>query len=124
MDVIKAHPLPALLNNALSDTVNETLLLYSQGNDIETIAHKRELGVSTVYSHLAAAIGAGLINVRDVLSLDDAQYTEICQALELHETGVEGKLKPVHEALDESYVYGVLRCVQADLYKDGAEERT
>lgn len=124
IDAIKAHPLPPLLNNSLSNTVNETLLLYSQHKDVETIALERELKASTVYSHLAAAIGAGLLDVREVLPLDDTEYAEIRQTLELHATGIEGALKPVHESLDETYDYGVLKCVQADLYRDGAEERT
>ena len=120
IDVIREYPLPALLNNKLSNTVNETLMLYSQHKDTETIANEREISQSTVYSHLAAAIEAGLLNARDVLALDDIQYAEIQQAMEMHATGVEGKLKPVHESLDETYNYGVLRCVQADLYKETA----
>ncbi len=123
MEVIKAHPLPPLLNNTLSTTINDTLLLYSQHKDVETIAHERELKPSTVYTHLAAAIGAGLLDVREVLSLEEIQYTEIRQTMDMHATGIEGALKPVHESLDEVYDYGVLKCVQADLYKEGAGER-
>ena len=120
IDVIHNHPLPALLDNTLSDTVNDSLLLYAQGLSPEQIAQQRELAAGTVYTHLAAAIEAGLLQAEQVLSLDTGQYSEIINALKLHETGQQGTLKPVYDALDEAYDYGVLRCVQADLYKEQA----
>ena len=111
--LIGEYPLPALLENNLSDTVNETLLLYQQGLDAEAIADKRQLKISTIYSHFAAAVEAGLLDVRKLLPLDDAQYQEITTAMTLVKTCEEMTLKPLYEALEEAYDYGILKCVTA-----------
>ena len=115
LDRILAHPLPGILANDLSDTVNETLYLHTQGRDPETIARLRELRPSTVYGHLAEAIAAGLVRAPEVLPLDESQYTEIVNAFELLGADREGQLKPVHAALNEAYDYGILKCVLAGL---------
>ena len=115
LDEIRAHPLPELLDNNLSDTVNETLMLLDQGLAVETIAERRELKSSTIYGHLAEAIEVGLLDARKVLPLSDAQYAEIAHSMELLNACGQGSLKLVFEALDEAYDYGVLKCVQAAL---------
>ncbi|NOX42731.1 MAG: DNA helicase RecQ [Gammaproteobacteria bacterium] len=113
--IIAAPPLPAFLNNQLSDTVNETLFLISQQKDINTIAQERGISGSTVYTHLADAIEAGLLDPCNVLPLDNEQYSEIVNALEMYGDGDEKRLKPVFEALEANYDYGILKCVQASL---------
>lgn len=115
LNAIKAHRLPPLLDNHLSDTVNETLALHLEGRDADGIAQERDLKPSTVYGHFAEAIAAGLLEARAVLALNDAQYTEIADALELLDATGEGRLKPVYEALDQAYDYGILKCVLASL---------
>jgi ATP-dependent DNA helicase RecQ len=112
---IALHPLPELLNNRLSATVNETLILYQQGLPIEQIAQQRDAKTSTVYTHLADAIEIGLLDALDVLDLDQEQYQEIVLIIESMEDEEKGRLKPVYEALDQQYDYGVLRCVQASI---------
>lgn len=112
---IANYPLPALLDNSLSDTVNATLQCHLQGKGAETIAADRNLKAATIYTHFAETIAAGLLEPRDVLPLNDAEYTEIVNALELLGTSGDSPLKPVHEALEEKYDYGILRCVQAGL---------
>ena len=111
--VILNHPLPDLLKNSLSATVNETLMLYQQDQAVEQIAQTRETKVSTIYTHLAAAIEVGLLDVRKVLALTDSEYETIVFAIESMNDDDSGRLKPVHEALDEQYDYGILKCVQA-----------
>jgi len=115
IEIIAAHPLPDMLNNRLSDTVNESLLLFSQGHGVDEIARRRALIPSTVYGHLAEAIEAGLVDVRDVLALDDDRLTEITNALEMFASEDGIRLKPAYEALDEAYDYAVLKCVKASL---------
>ncbi len=115
LDEIMAHPLPALLDNRLSETVNETLYLHLQGKEVAEIAWKRGIKTSTVYAHFAEAIEAGLLDARAILPLDDAQYSEIVNAIELLDVLEEGRLKPVHEALEGAYDYGILRCVLAGM---------
>ncbi len=111
--LIGEYPLPALLQNNLSDTINDTLLLYQQGLDAEAIADKRQLKISTIYSHFAAAVEADLLDVRKLLPLDDAQYQEIKTAMAVVKTCEEMALKPLYEALEEAYDYGILKCVTA-----------
>ena len=115
LQTIQAHPLPELLDNQLSDTINNTLYLYSQGKDIDSIAAERQLNTSTIFSHLADAIEVGLVDVRDIVSLDDSQYKEIVHTMEMLAPEEQHKLKPVYDALDQAYDYGILRCVQASL---------
>jgi len=112
---IAKYPLDELLNNRLSGTVNETLMLYQTGLNIADIAKQRELKENSVYGHLADAIEVGLLDVRDVLELDDAQYQEIVLMIESLEDESKGRIKPIYEALDEEYNYGVIKCVQASI---------
>lgn len=113
MDEIKKYPLSELLDNRLSETVNETLMLYQGDLTIEKIAQQRDIKISTIYTHLADAIEVGLLNVRDVIDLDDARYNEIISLIEYFSEEEKGRLKPVFDELDGEIDYGVLKCVQA-----------
>ncbi len=113
--VIVDHPLTDLLDNRLSDTVNATLMLYQQGLAIDVIAAKREVKDSTVYMHLAEAIEVGLLEARAVLGLSAADYDEIVRMIESFEEADKGRLKPVYDAFEGQYHYGLLRCVRASL---------
>lgn len=112
---IAKYPLSELLDNNLSQTVNETLMLYQQGKSINEIIKQRELTATTVYTHLSAAIEMGLLDVKEVLELDEQKYDEIVFAIESFGDDEERRLKPVFEALDGVYDYGMLRCVQASI---------
>ena len=112
---INSHPLPGLLDNSLNETTNETLYLFTQGNDAATIASKRDLKLSTIYTHFADAIAADLIDARDILPIDASQYKEIVNTFELLGVNPTDSLKPAFEALDQAYDYGLLKCVLASL---------
>lgn len=114
LKVIAQHPLPVLLDNNLSDTVNETLTQFQQGHDVESIARLRELKTSTIYMHLSEAIELGLLDVKAVLGLSELEYKEIVFLIETQSDG-DGRLKPVFDALEGEYDYGQLRCVQASI---------
>jgi ATP-dependent DNA helicase RecQ len=113
LETMGRHPLPEILDNKLSDTVNETLILYSQGLGPDEIARRRELKSSTIWSHLAAAIEAGLLDARQVVQLEPAAYDTIVAAMEDLHTCESGILSPLYEALGQAYDYGVLKCVVA-----------
>ncbi|NOQ82261.1 MAG: ATP-dependent DNA helicase RecQ, partial [Methylophaga sp.] len=115
IDEIAQYPLSELLNNRLSSTVNETLICYQQGLEIEKIAQQRDVKTNTIYTHLADAIEVGLLDVRDVLDLSDAEYNEVIFVLESQEDQEKGRLKPAYDELDGEYDYGILRCVQASI---------
>jgi ATP-dependent DNA helicase RecQ len=111
MQVVGQHPLPAVLNNNFSDTINETLALHYQTLDIESIAAKRELSVSTIYSHLADVIEAGMLKSSDVLDIDDEDIDTIERMAEFLKSKETGALKPLYEDLEAQWDYGILRCV-------------
>lgn len=113
--LILQHPLSELLNNGLRDTVNHTLILHEQGLTPAEIASVRELKISTVYSHLSGGIEAGLLDVKNVLDLQEAEFNEISLTIESLGEKAES-LKAVYHALDEAYDYGVIRCMMASLY--------
>jgi ATP-dependent DNA helicase RecQ len=104
-----------LLNNKLSATVNQTLAGHLRGLDAEAIAAERRLDVATIYGHFAEAIEAGLLEARQVLSLDEAEIDEIIEAFDRCHTVDSGKLGPAHAALEGRYDYGVLKCMLAEL---------
>ena len=111
MDVIRDHPLPELLDNNFSETINETLSLHLEGLDAEAIAAKRNLANGTIYGHLAEAIEAGMITSRQVLQIDEAEILAIEQAAELLNCKETGAIKPLFEEFDETWNYGILKCV-------------
>jgi ATP-dependent DNA helicase RecQ len=113
LELIGSEPLPRLLDNQLSDTVNDTLLLYSQGLRPEEIARRRELKVGTIYNHLAEAIEDGLLEAREVLPLEAEEYDAIVATMEELHSCEEGRLAPLYEALGQAYDYGILKCVAA-----------
>jgi ATP-dependent DNA helicase RecQ len=110
---IHEHPLPEALRNNLSDTVNESLWLQQSGLSAEAIARERALKVSTVYSHFAEAIELGLLDPGEVLPLDQDEYDRIVSAMEELQICDEGRLKPLFDALDGAWDYGILQCVAA-----------
>ncbi len=95
-----------------SDTVNETLQLFRSGQDIETIASKRNIKTSTVYSHLASCIEQGELNLDEVIDLKPQDISIIHETLLSVDDGSR-KLKPAYDALDGMFDYNILRCVQA-----------
>jgi len=115
LEVIAQHRLPEVLSNNLPDTIKQTLFFHQQGKSINDIADERDLQTSTVYSHFADAIEFGLLDVMDVIHLEDEEYKEIMDTIDLLDAKTEGKIKPVYEALDEQYEYGILKCVMASV---------
>ena len=64
---------------------------------------------------MADAIEVGLLDVKDVLDLEDSEYQEITMMIESLEDDSKGRIKPIYDALDEEYEYGVIKCVQASI---------
>ncbi len=97
----------------LSETVEVTLDLLAEGHDLEAIAARRGLKPTTIYTHIAQGLEAGRIEARQVPGLDDATIDRVGDVFEHlgEETGYA--LKPVYEALDGRYDYGLLRCVRS-----------
>jgi ATP-dependent DNA helicase RecQ len=102
-------------DSRLSPTVNRTLALHRKGVAPEEIAADRNLDVSTVYTHFADAIEAGVLAADDVLDLDPSDLDEIHAVFERLGTLDSGKLGPAHAALDGRFEYGILKCLLAEL---------
>jgi ATP-dependent DNA helicase RecQ len=115
LDTIRAFARRPELDNRLSPTVNQTLALHVEGRTADDIAAVRGLDVSTVYTHFADAIEAGVVAVDDVLDLDPAETDEILATFERLGTLESGKLGPAHAALDGRFAYGILKCLLAEL---------
>ncbi len=115
LEIIKEHPLPELLNNNFNDSVNITLELYQKGMKLEQIAKQRGLVISTIQSHLAQAIEAGMLKAKDVLDLSNDEIALIENMAESLNIVEEQALKPLYMALEEKWEYGILRCVVAGM---------
>ena len=113
--IIQDHPRQEILDNSLSDTVNQTLQLFTQGLGAENIARQRELSLQTIYNHLSSAIAADIIPLEQVISLKKTELDEIVFALELALDDNDSSLKSVYESLDGAYDYHILSCVKASL---------
>ena len=95
-----------------SDTVNETLVMFRSGQDVDTIASTRNIKTTTVYAHLASCIEQGELNLEEVIDIKPQDISIIHETLLSVDDGSR-KLKPVYDALDGMFDYHVLRCVQA-----------
>jgi len=101
----------------LADSAEVSLEAFKQGFTPEQIAEQREFKPSTIYGHLSEAIEQGLLELHQVIQLNDDEIHDIeDQLLELPPEELH-TLKPVFEAFDGEYHYGILRCVRANLWR-------
>jgi ATP-dependent DNA helicase RecQ len=99
----------------LTSTVRETIERLRAGETVEAIAVDRGLKPSTIYGHLARGIEAGQLQVRDVVPLRDQDIRSIEDAFRALAPASAVALKPVYDALDGAFDYGVLGCVRAGM---------
>jgi ATP-dependent DNA helicase RecQ len=101
---------------SLSTTVLETLALFKQNNSLASIALIRQLTEVTIYNHASQLIREQKLLLRDVVDVDKKTLEVIESCLVEHGlTEVGGQLKPIFEALNEEFDYGLLRCVYMSL---------
>jgi ATP-dependent DNA helicase RecQ len=101
--------------SGLNDSASETLRLLKTGLSPDDIAEARGFKVTTIYTHFAQIIAAGELHLSEVLTLDDAQISQIKQAIITAGGGESAALKPVYDALGGAYSYGILGCVRASM---------
>jgi ATP-dependent DNA helicase RecQ len=101
--------------SGLTDTIRETLELFRSGQGVEAIAEQRGLKPSTVYTHLERCIEEGHVAVQDVVRLDHETVRAIEFAIERLPENALMSLKPIYEAFEGRYDYGLLRCVRAGM---------
>jgi len=113
IQVIKDYPLPKEVNAQFSDTVNETLVLFSEELAIANIAEQRKLAEGTIYGHLAEAIAAGMLDPLDVLQMEQDDYHLIAQTIASFSDEPQGRVKKIRDVLGEEFSYGEIQCVIA-----------
>jgi ATP-dependent DNA helicase RecQ len=101
--------------SGLNDTMRETLDLFRSGRSVEAIAEQRALKISTVYTHLERCIEEGHVAAKDVVRLDPETVQAIEFAIERLPENALMSLKPIYEAFEGRYDYGLLRCVRAGM---------
>jgi len=95
----------------LNETASLTLSLIRQGLTVPEITAQRQLKETTIRNHCAEAIAAGLLAPEAALEISEDEMQNIAHAIKTHSVG--GALKPVFDALEGKYDYGILRCVMA-----------
>jgi ATP-dependent DNA helicase RecQ len=99
----------------LSGTVQETLELFRAGMPPENIAERRGIKAETIYNHLARCIEEGELTMAEVVRLPDDEIRTIERAFGQLAEESPFTLKPVFDACQGKYSYGLLRCVRAGL---------
>ena len=103
---------------SLSDSVSETVDLFRLGYDAEKIAKQRGFTMDTIYNHLAQALEQGIVELAEVVALPEAEIHAIQDAILGMPDAQRNALKPIFEAFNGQYSYGVLRCVRAAMQLD------
>ena len=97
-------------------TYKETLELYNNGLSVEAIAEKRNLGLSTIMSHLAKLyLDGSPIDLSPFISNDEVQ--QIAAAKTTLDSPVA--LKPYFDYFEEKIDYGKIRLALAIIEKQG-----
>ena len=99
----------------LSGTVRETLALFREGVTVDHIAERRGLKTNTVYTHLARCIEEGELALQDVVRLGDDEVKTIHYVFGQLPPDAAEALKPVYDAFQGRYDYGLLRCIRAGM---------
>jgi ATP-dependent DNA helicase RecQ len=101
--------------SSLSETVAETVNLLRAGYSAEQIAQQRGLKLDTIYTHLAEAIAADLVELNAAVAVPASEVQQIQEAILALPEEQKNALKPVFELFGGVYSYGVLRCIKAQL---------
>jgi ATP-dependent DNA helicase RecQ len=111
-----ASPHPSS-NTDFSGTVEATLQAFNQGQSLEQIAAQRQLKPSTIYTHLSKAIEQGHLELRQVIKIKEEEIHEIEEELLNRPQEEQHTLKPVFEAFEGLYDYGILECIRANIWR-------
>ncbi len=99
----------------LSDTMAETVALFRLGYNVNQIARQRELKDDTIYSHLSQSLEQGMLVLKDVVELPDAEIKQLEDTILNLPEEQKNALKPVYDLFEGKYSYGILRCIRAAL---------
>ena len=94
--------------------MEETLQLHRAGMNANEIAAQRNLKATTIYGHLAQWIEIGEIELQQVVDLSEIEIKHIQNAF-LNSGDETKKLKPVYDAFEGAFDYGLLQCIRASI---------
>jgi uncharacterized protein YpbB len=97
----------------LSETYLETLNLINAQKSIAEIVELRKLAPSTIETHLAKIIGAGLLEPEPFVSVEN--INQIREVIAMH--GTE-RLQALKETLPESISFGEIKMVVSAVIRD------
>ncbi|CAN5271928.1 DNA helicase RecQ [soil metagenome] len=95
------------------DTYTISLKMFKNGASIDEIAQKRELGISTIETHLVRFIPSGEVKLTEIVP--EYKIETIRNAI--IEMNAEQGIGPIKEFLGEDYSYGEIRAVVADFMR-------
>ncbi len=100
--------------NRNGSTYSLTLELLNQGMSASQVAHRRELAVGTIVSHIEMLVANGFeVDLKSSLPRTDRMV--VIEAALDQAGGPEAKLSTVYESLDEDISYDDIRIVRAHL---------
>ncbi|MCW8922614.1 MAG: DNA helicase RecQ [Gammaproteobacteria bacterium] len=114
LEVIKQHIKSSTNPTSSSETIEETLLLLRSGMNANEIATHRNLKITTIFNHLAQCIEMGELELQQAVDLSEQEIKTIQNAF-LSFSDEDRKLKPVYEAFEGAFDYGLLQCVRASV---------
>ena len=97
----------------VSDTVLASWELLKEGLPPEQVAQRRNLKMSTIYTHCAELVEAGELTPAEATGLSESDMQRIVDTYEALTEEDRGRLKPLFDKLNGEYDYGLLRCVLA-----------
>jgi len=104
-------------NEDMSESAENTLLEFKRGLSPVQIAAQRELKPTTIYGHLAQAIGQEQLELRQVVKITETEIHLIEDKLLERPQEEQNSLKSVFEEFEGKYDYEILRCVRANLWR-------
>jgi ATP-dependent DNA helicase RecQ len=104
----------------LSGTEQISLDLFREKGSVEEVAAERGLKPATIYGHLTKCVALGFVSAAEVTGLTRTQLSRIEECLGPKRG--RASLGAAMEALDGEFGYEVLRCVQAQMMREGAQQ--
>ena len=95
------------------DTYETTLNMFAQGQAIAEIAMNRGLSPNTIEAHLIRYIPSGEVQLHDIVAADKVDRIQAA----IIQCGESAALAPIKELLGESYSYGEINAVMAQMGK-------
>ena len=95
------------------DTYETTLNMFAQGQAIAEIAMNRGLSPNTIEAHLIRYIPSGEVQLHDIVAADKVDRIQAA----IIQCGESAALAPIKELLGETYSYGEINAVMAQMGK-------